>query len=588
MFVFSVLTVGIAVDPDRISLHGATIEEGRSGKAIRLTSKGWAQYLLPEKLNTRQGSISLWIKPLWSEADKKSQTFLSLTWDDGRNGYLALSQGWWEPAGEQRLYFVLNNQDYVYCSAPYKLVPGFWTQITVTWKNGTNGGCRIYIDGKKVAEISKYYYTSYTSAGSIILGSDRGTTEKKGRGAEALIDDLMFSDHSLSEEEVKTAFQLQRKDSDLLEHKKWKWLWDGLELPLKSERTIHGTLKETRVVFDEDIRWATSRDETDKILSRINRAGFNVYVPCVWHGKSAYFASLVAHPDSQLNHRIDAGDDPLAYLIKKAHSLGIEIHPWFTVAQRSTDEFANFYNRGTPENAFDVHNREFRSFITALMLDVVRRYQVEGINLDYIRAMGICTSESCRADYEKDSGYEFWPDYALRGVNSKARDRLQKWQDKAVSDIVVSFSKAAKALKPELIISVDGHPQPREAIRPLEGKDEILWANNGWIDEIFAMDYNERIAFETIDKVRDDLQNPNRLMVLFGNYDKRDTTVAARPGKLVDNYAEYARRKWPGSGVAFYLYGQLSDEQVETLAKGAFAEKSLPAWRHAERENTGL
>lgn len=562
-------------------LHGATIRTGRSGTILKIADAGWAEYLPAISLATRGGSISFWIKPLWKETDRRSKTFLSLPWADGRHGYLVLSQGWWEPTGAGRLYFVASNQDFVHCSVPYRLVAGFWTHFAVTWENGAHGNCRVYIDGEKVAEYARPFTGSYPAAGPLIIGSDHGTTEKKGRGAEALIGDLCVASRPLADDEVHAGFLRRRNDFEPFDGKNEKWLLDGMTLPLKETRNREGTLVETRAIFDEDILWATSRRATDVILSRIKRAGFNVYVPCVWHGKTAYYASRVAAADLQVRRRTDAGDDPLSYLIQRAHSLGIEVHPWFTVVFRDTDAFRGYYGDGTPEHAFDIHNAAFRSFIKDLMLDVVRRYDVDGVNLDYIRAMGLCTSDSCRADYEKRSGYPFWPDYALRGIVGASRDRLQSWQDRAVTDIAAGFAQAARKLKPELVISVDGHPKPKGAVRPLEGRDEVSWANQGWIDIVFSMDYRERVDYETIDKVRADLKSPDRLIVSFGNYDKRDHRVVRRSGERVNRYMEFARRKWPGSGAALYLYGQLSDEQVEALARGAFTQPSIPAWRGA-------
>ena len=123
---------------------------------------------------------------------------------------------------------------------------------------------------------------------------------------------------------------------------------------------------------------------------------------------------------------------------------------------------------------------------------------------------------------------------------------------------------------------MDGHPQPKSKIRPLEGRDEIKWANNGLIDIIFAMDYRERPDIETIDLVREDLNDKSKLIVLFGNYEKNEKLVVARSGSLVANFTEFAKRKWPESGVAFYLYGRLSEEQIQALQKGPFSEFSIP------------
>jgi uncharacterized lipoprotein YddW (UPF0748 family) len=567
------------ISPDKGNIRlrgGATFADDEDGNALKLSNYAWAEYEPPKSLNSKAGTLSLWVKPHWKEGENKSHTFLSFSWGDNRKGYFALSQGWWEPTGSGRIYSILNNQDFIHTSTQKSIVPEFWTMLTVTWQNGESAFCRLYIDGQMAVETQKLFLSSYSQDGPIFLGSDRGSTDQRQRRSDFFIKDFMAFGHALSDKEVSVLYATQNKNPVASDAKRWKWLSDGLNLPLETARTKDGVLIETRVIFDEDIRWATSKEETDRILARISRAGFNVYIPCVWHGAGTYFPSSLARPDARNLSRIESGDDPLAYLIDQAHKLGIEVHPWFTVVYRSTNEYTDFFDEGTPESAFNVHNSKFRNFIVDLMLETVRKYDVDGINLDYIRAMGICTSEKCREDYEQTSGKNFWADYALRGVLGESRSRLQKWQDEAVSRIVENFSQEAKKIKPGLVISVDGHPQTKDKARSLDGRDEVTWANKGWVDLVFAMDYRERIDFETIDKLRREIKSPNKLIVLFGNYEKRGKNIVARPGNLVSRYAEYNRRKWPGSGVAFYLYGRLSDEQIEALRRNGFSEPSIP------------
>ncbi|MEO7863327.1 MAG: hypothetical protein ABIU05_23395, partial [Nitrospirales bacterium] len=154
----------------------------------------------------------------------------------------------------------------------------------------------------------------------------------------------------------------------------------------------------------------------------------------------------------------------------------------------------------------------------------------------------------------------------------------------AVRDIVDTFSRRAKEIKPDLVVSVDGHPKPKTEPRPLEGRDEIGWMNDSLIDVVFAMDYRETIDYEIIDAVRKDLRRPEGLIVLFGNYGRLSKTAPAVPrkGVLVAKYASYAQRRWPSSGVGFYIYGQMTDEQVAALRDGPFKEKAKPAWKSAE------
>src|SRR3569832_2068310 len=54
-------------------------------------------------------------------------------------------------------------------------------------------------------------------------------------------------------------------------------------------RAANGVLLESRVMLDEDMHWAYSPAEADAILQRIKAAGFNVYVPCIYHGGGSWY-----------------------------------------------------------------------------------------------------------------------------------------------------------------------------------------------------------------------------------------------------------------------------------------------------------
>lgn len=570
-----------------LETYGARIvSSGPWGWSLRLDAGTYAKLSPPQAIRAEGGTISLWIQPLWKETDERSHTFLSLAWNDPKHSYLALSQGWWEPEGAKRLYFIASNQDSVHCSVPRQLQPAQWTMVTAVWKSGADGYCALYVNGERVADLSQSFDGHYSNQGPLVFGSDAPTTHARMRSAVALVDEIAIYKDPLKDRDVQRLYQKQEKDPSAAFARKFEWLERGLEFPEQSAHLPSGERVESRIMFDEDMRWATSRESTDQILARLKAAGFNVYIPCVWHGNGTYFPTELADTDSKLAARMRA-EDPLTYLIEKAHALGMEVHPWFTVVLRENDRFPQFFDAGTPEGAYNVHRPEFRRFIANLMIDVVRRYDVDGVNLDYIRAMGICTSPWCREDYERKSGAAFWPDYALRGVIGTARARLERWQDDDVRDILERFAVRAKQLKPHLMISVDGHPTPRGTHRALDGRHEVKWLADGLIDIIFSMDYAETIDYENLDAVRRELRQPERLIEIFGNYDKlnQDEPAVPRRGNLIAKYAAYAQRKWPGA-VAFYLYWQMNDEQAEALRNGPFHEPAVPSWRHRHRQSS--
>src|SRR3569833_4608243 len=344
-------------------------------------------------------------------------------------------------------------------------------------------------------------------------------------------------------------------------------------------RDAIGTKLKKQAMFDEDMHWAYSTAQADAILQRDKAAGFNVYVPCINHGGGSWYPTDLLAPDAKLAARLKQQPDPLAYLIKKAHSMGIEVHPWFTVTIRAGNFHPQFAGAGTPEGAYNVHDEAFRTFIVNLMLDVVRRYDVDGISLDYNRAMGICTTDACKADYARKTGGNLTVDMLARLVIGDARTRIQHWQEAAVKDIVTRVSTEGRKIKPGLIISVDGHPPPPGTPPSLEGRNEVDWVKSGLINVIYKMDNSRDIDAAGTDAVRKQLSMLERLFTLFSNYDHREVQPAtSREGALIAAYVEYAQHKWPGSGAAFYIYARMSDEQMHALRAGPFKEDARPYW----------
>lgn len=351
-------------------------------------------------------------------------------------------------------------------------------------------------------------------------------------------------------------------------------------LLLPGIKTI-AAVPESRAIFDQHFNWLTSSD-ADKTLLRIKEAGFNVFIPCVWIGRGTSWPSELAPMSPEWKAQFKSGYDPLAYLIKTAHAMGIEVHPWFTVMYRTRDFLYKFYDLGTPENAFDVHVPEFRKFIVNLMLEVVRNYDVDGINLDYIRAVGICTSRHCIKDYRTKTNRDLRADSKLQKELPQAWESLKEWNRNAVSNIVSDFSLHARKIKPQILISVDSIVEIRDF--KLQGADSIHWSNNGWIDIIYHMDYAKMIHADLVELGKSHLKHPESLVVLVGNVDwpgnvQGSSAAFSRNPQLVADLLSYTQNKWGGgNGVALWTYKFLTDEQIDQIKTGPFKESAKPAW----------
>lgn len=555
---------------------GASVTREDRVRAVRTSGGGWGEIDPLIALRGCEGTLSIRVKPLW-KGTEESRPLLSMRWGDAKGGYMVISQGWWEPTGAHRLYFVLNNEEFAHCSAPIKIAKGEWSEITVTWRSGPAGFCRLYVNGDRVAETRLSIAGDFSPRGPLFIGSDRGTSLARGRRTDAHFAELMVRNNALSDEEIAYLFARREGGEERARERKASWNKQLLEREALSEpsRDAQGMLRESRVIFDEDMEWATSRAATDRIIATIKKAGFNVYIPCVWYGGNTLFPTTLAPMLPALVRAGSRADDPLDYLIEQAHMSGIEVHPWFEVVRREGASFPEFAGDGVPAGAYDVHDPGFRSFIVELMTDVVQRYRVDGINLDYIRSMGNCTRASCRSDYRRLAGRDLMTDIGDSFNRKDAAISIREWNRRAVGEIVSAIAEKARRIRPGLIISVDSSLNSDDFLS--QGNDAIDWANKGLVDVVFHMDYGRCPDWKAALNARQQFHEGGKMVMLLADYANLDHGIAPYDGRLIADFVRLARAL-KGVGIAFYHRPQLSEQQVTFLTGTVFKDTARTLW----------
>ena len=336
---------------------------------------------------------------------------------------------------------------------------------------------------------------------------------------------------------------------------------------------------ESRAILDEGLNWVT-RASADRVCSRIARAGFNVFIPCVWHGRGTLWPSKLAPWDS---HNIRAeGFDPLGNLLKTAERYNIEVHPWFTVSLRQREFFQEFYDNGTPAERFNVHREPFRDFMHSLIFEVAATYPVHGINLDFVSVGGICISPRCVEDYRRQTGRNLLLDSQMnQNVPVYDMTKLIAWQAAAVTDLVRRVSVSCRRAKPNIVISMSGDPV--HPLLKIEGHDSGKWADEGLIDVLYNMHYEPTPDFVALKAIQATMKRPEAMVVGIGNYEEATASSSVRsrePVHLAD-LIRTTRTLQQGNGVAVYLYSMLNDAQIETLSTGVFARPAKPRWIRA-------
>lgn len=223
---------------------------------------------------------------------------------------------------------------------------------------------------------------------------------------------------------------------------------------------------------------AELRNILDKVAAlKMNAVMFQVRAQC-----DATYASSLEPWSSSLTGTMgrSPGYDPLAYCIQQAHARGIEVHAWFNpfraLSSNSQSVAGSHVTRSQPgltkrfgtmtwcDPAYD----ETRARALRAILDVVRRYDIDGVHLD---------------DY-----FYPYPSGNLRFADGKSPAQRRAYVD----DFVSNLYGAVKRQKPWVRVGISpfgiwrpGVPSGIEAgidsYEQLAG-DSRKWLKNGWLD----------------------------------------------------------------------------------------------------------
>ncbi|MCC5646792.1 family 10 glycosylhydrolase [Nostoc sp. CHAB 5824] len=262
---------------------------------------------------------------------------------------------------------------------------------------------------------------------------------------------------------------------------------------------------------------AGSKAGLAQIFDRLAQAGINtVFFETVNAGYTIY-PSQVAKEQNPLIR----GWDPLADAVKLAHERDMELHAWvWTFAagnQRHNEiininsdypgpvlaahpDWANYDNLGNmipvgqTKPFFDPANPEVRQYLLKLYEEIVTRYNVDGLQLDYIRYPFQDPSAGRTYGYGKAARAQFQQLTGVDPVNiSPSQPYLwQKWttfRTEQVDSFVAQLSRQLRQKQPNLILSVAVFPLPElERIQKIQQNWET-WARRGDVDLIVPMTY---------------------------------------------------------------------------------------------------
>ena len=315
-----------------------------------------------------------------------------------------------------------------------------------------------------------------------------------------------------------------------------------LPMQWRNNAAVLGPMTELRGVWVNRFDWTTlgraaDPAKIDEIVTNVADAGFNAIFFQVRGVADAYYqpglepwAGRVS--GGSLGEAPDPFWDPLSYMIEKAHARGVQVHAYFNVYpvargggfcdeepnptaqpqplyQQLVEEhgltqgkpnglqwrangevLCGAYREMSPASVFG------QNHIIRTVLDVVRRYDVDGVHLDRVRyaaSNASCDPVSLCRYHGLGASCDPVPACTLD-------DAYQDWQRSQVTALVNRLSRKVKGFKPDLWVSaavlpvyrddpalqLPGHPQ--EAFNDAY-QDSKKWLAEGDVDAIMPLIY---------------------------------------------------------------------------------------------------
>jgi uncharacterized lipoprotein YddW (UPF0748 family) len=262
---------------------------------------------------------------------------------------------------------------------------------------------------------------------------------------------------------------------------------------------------------------ARSRQGLTRIFDQLAAAGINtVFLETVNAGYPIYPSDI-----APAQNPLTRGWDPLADAVDLAHERGMELHAWvWTFAAGNTrhnailrqpasfpgpliaanPSWANYDNRGQmippgqTKPFLDPANPAVRSYLLRLFQEIVTEYDVDGLQLDYIRYPFQDPSARRTYGYGQAARQQFQQLTGVDPVNISPGDRQlwQQWTDFRIDQIdafVAETARLVRRLDDELILSVAVFPlSEHERLQKIQQHWEA-WVQRENVDLVVTMSY---------------------------------------------------------------------------------------------------
>lgn len=354
-------------------------------------------------------------------------------------------------------------------------------------------------------------------------------------------------------------------------------------------------LEEVRGVWitnvDSDV--LTSREKIAEAMEFLAAHNFNVVFPVVWNKAYTLYPSEVMEEFGGVAIDPLYGDrDPLAELIVEAHRVGLEVVPWFEYGFAASyqanggrmleirPDWASLDKDGNlaTKNGFEWMNAldpEVQDFLASLILEVARKYDVDGIQgddrLPALPSLGGYNPEIV-AQYLSKTGKQ--------APEDEKEPHWVQWRADILTEFLEKLREDVKEVSPDLLVSMSPSYYDWSLYEYLQ--DSKTWTDRELIDAIHPQAY--RYELEAYEKVIDDIvQNQftaEQLPLLSPGVLIKSGSYRIPADMLLACIAMNRARGVNGE-VHFFYEGlrENDNELAKALKRGPYRQRAILPWR---------
>ncbi len=274
----------------------------------------------------------------------------------------------------------------------------------------------------------------------------------------------------------------------------------------------------TRAMWVTRFDYQTPED-IERIAEACKLAGCNTILFQVRGNATAFYRSSYEPWAEQFNFS-DPGFDPLSVAIEAAHKRDLRLHAWINMmpgwwGATPPSDPKQLYNRKPDWFWYDQQGErqplaerfyvsvnpclpEVRAYLVDVVEDVVGRYPIDGVHLDYIRLPNeeIKGVTKPGADYPRDRETLSLFKAETNTTPDADPEAWTNWRADQVTKLVRDVRRMINNNKPYIELSAAVGPVPEKAKRE-HFQDVTAWIDQGLLDAVYPMNYaRDRSTFD--------------------------------------------------------------------------------------------